>query len=447
MTLQQQQQPQQTQHNNSDPTSVLRNGDVGISAELMQMKIENESIIAECRVRPRSFEDIKDALLDQLAAFPAMAESAIYEKPVGRAAKTGEQRFVRGLSIRAAETLAEAYGFNRISSTVTPLDDACLRVKVEAVFVDFQQLRIWQDSGVLSRRYKDRSGRMAEVPEDRFLNLTAKAEASKRVREVILRSVNQGLKAWFHAQCTTCLGQVLTADRADKIVANFAAIDVTLDQIETLLDQKLSLGWTEQHRARLIGVWTAIQDRETTVAEVFANTTLSRDSAQPATLGDLTTREPESVFARAGDVADGKVHGWSVEQEAIELASGLPPSGKRYVPAVSPFRSDEAPPQKTKRKRRTKIEMEEARRKAVEIAPVKDTPLPPLSSDSEKQDVAQEERNDETMRLRTVAAARIEMAKLEAAARDTVQAEFEADVELTPDEVAHLVAQDEEGEA
>lgn len=231
------------------------------------MRIENETMLAECRQRPRDFEKIKAELLAQLDAFPDLATDAIYEKPVGKDPETGQQKFARGLSIRSAETLAEAYGYNRIRSDVSEIDGD--KVKVEATFTDFQRGRIWQDAGILSKTYKGRSGTPQRWNDDRFYNVVVKAEVSKRVREVVCRSVNAGLKAWFESECEKRCGNLLDDKTIDKIVAQYATKNVTLLMLEGLVGRPRSMGWTQADRQRLLSIWNGLKDGETTVAEVF----------------------------------------------------------------------------------------------------------------------------------------------------------------------------------
>ena len=235
-------------------------------ADLLQMRMENETIMAECRSRPRSFVKIKQALEDAIKAFPELADEAIYEKPVGKD-ETGSQKFARNLSVRAAEVLAEAYGFNRVRADVVPLGDD--KAKIEATFTDFQTCRIWQDSGVVSMFYTNRSKQRIKHQEDRFWGVVVKAEASKRIREVILRAVNPGLKAWFREICERQIDSLLNETTIEKMVAQFKTINVGLEDIERLLGRLKSQGWTKEDWKRLNGIWNAIKDGEATVAEIF----------------------------------------------------------------------------------------------------------------------------------------------------------------------------------
>lgn len=237
--------------------------------ELLQMRMENETIMAECRVRPRDMAAIRKELQEQLQTFPELAEEAIYNKPVGRG-DDGVMKYATNLSIRAAEVLREVYGFNRVRSDVTPMNDDKTTVKIDATFTDFQKGCIWQAGDLVSAYYKAKGGGMRRIPEDRFLAVVVKAAVSKCVREVILRSVNAAIKAWFFNECQKVLAQTLDDDKVDAIVKAFASLKVRLEQLEALLGGRpRKMGWTEHDRQNLLGVWNAIKDGETTVAQVF----------------------------------------------------------------------------------------------------------------------------------------------------------------------------------
>lgn len=284
---------------NESPLGDLLNKDTNWNSrpELMQLKMENEVIMAECRLHPRDFDSIKADILEQLQAFPELATDAIYEKPVGKDNQTGQQKFVRGLSIRAAEALAEAYGYNRIRSDVSEIDAD--KVKVEATFTDYQKGRVWQDAGILSKTYKDRFGKPARWNDDRFYNVVVKAEVSKRIREVIMRSVNTGLKAWFESKCEEISAGLLDDKTIEKIVAQYQTKSVTVEALETLIGRPRSMGWTQVDRQRLLAIWTAIKDGETTIAEVFADKPakeLPNPTKQAPDVGGKTTDEPDAAY-------------------------------------------------------------------------------------------------------------------------------------------------------
>jgi predicted Zn-ribbon and HTH transcriptional regulator len=283
-------------------STELQNNEVAALSQLPPslaiMKMENDTIQALATARPRDYSMIKKDLAEQLEMFPILATEAIYQKPVGREddickncgsvcfrdKKTkkrafecwkckskdiaeGAMKFAEGLSIRSAETLAEVCGYNRVRSDVTPLD--ATTVKVEATYTDYQRGRLWQDGGIVSKLARGRDGQVYTIDDDRFYNVVLKAEKSKYVREVIVRSLPAGLKAWWREECERLAEKVLDDETVQKIVNQFASKQVSLEHLEALLGKTIAKGWTKQDRQILVGVWTAIRDGETTVYEVF----------------------------------------------------------------------------------------------------------------------------------------------------------------------------------
>jgi hypothetical protein len=233
-------------------------------ADLAQMRMENEMISAECRMHPRSMKEVRDKLSELLEEFPDFADDAIYCKPVGRDPDTNQQKHARGLSIRAAEALAEVYGYNRVRADVSKIDD--FTVKIDATFTDFQSGRIWQDGGIVSKFYTTSRKQRVAHADDRFYNVVVKAEKSKYIREVICRSVNAALKAWFESACAKVAESRLSEEDVAKTVEGWKSRGVSL---ETALGKPLSMGWTNEDRLILRGLWTAIKDGETTLKEAF----------------------------------------------------------------------------------------------------------------------------------------------------------------------------------
>ncbi len=290
------------------------------------MKMENDSIMSLAAARPRDYVMIKKDLRAQLVEFPVLATEAIYNKPVGRAedicqdcgstnfpdkktkktvakcwkcgqpnVKAGEMKYAQGLSVRAAETLAECCGFNSIRCDVTPLDETT--VKVNASYTDYQRGRTWHDGGIVSKMMKKRDGSMEMINEDRFYNVILKAEKSKYLREVIVRSLPAGLKAWFWEECEKISSDLLDDKTIDRIVGQFSGKNVTPEMLEQLLGVTRAIGWTKAHRQTLLGVWNAIKDGETTVAEAFG-----LESGSPP-------KQPENTTEGAGQVTGSDLTG------------------------------------------------------------------------------------------------------------------------------------------
>lgn len=268
--------------------------------DLAIIKMENDSIMAMAAAAPRDYAAVLEKVKSQLVTYKSFAQEAIYNKPVGKD-QQGRKRFARNLSIRAAEALAEAYGFNRVRSYVEPIDADTVRV--EATFTDYQAGRIWSDSGILSKLYKDRDGRMQRTPDDRFFNVTVKGEASRRIRECILRSIPPGLRSELMLCVDEQLDQFLDDKTVQKIVAQFSAKSVTADMIERLLGKRLD-SFTKEDRAALLGLWNSIDDGESTVAEVFGEN--DAESSVP----------PEKTFSKKAKASDPQPVGAAVEKVA-----------------------------------------------------------------------------------------------------------------------------------
>ncbi len=240
--------------------------------DLALLKMENESIQAMAAAHPRNHESIKKEMIAQLEAYPSFAKSAIYEKPIGIDPDTGLMKYARGLSIRAAEALAEAYGFNRVRCDLEPLEDDCVRIT--ASFTDYQKGRTWQDSGIVSKWYrggKRQAYKMIKHADDRFYSVVCKAEASRRIREVIIRSIPPGLRAELMEMAEKRIDSLLDDTTMDKICAKFSTKGVPLEALEKRIGRTRKTGWTVEDRSSLLMLWNAIEDQETTVREAFGD--------------------------------------------------------------------------------------------------------------------------------------------------------------------------------
>jgi hypothetical protein len=302
------------------------------------IKMENDSIQSLAAAHPRDFAAIKRDLSELLKAFPVLATEAIYNKPVGREHDTcgecgkevfrkkgvmakscfscrstdireGAMKYARNLSVRAAETLSEAYGFNRVRSDATIIDEDT--VKVEATFTDFQRGRIWQDATVVSRVQTRRDGTTDRLSDDRFFNVILKAEKSKSVREVINRSINAGLKAWFWEECEKITDGLLDEKTLEKIIGQFSTKGVAVDKLEWLLSKPKIL-WTQDDRKTLLGVWNAIKDGETTIAEAFdletPRTEQPGSRAHESPLNEELESKKEAVDPPGLEVGDDEIN-------------------------------------------------------------------------------------------------------------------------------------------
>jgi len=266
-----------------------------IPKDMALLKMQNDSIMAMAASHPRNMVGIKNEMVEQLQAFPVFAQSAVYSKPVG------DGKMVRGLSVRAAEALFEAYGHCSVDSSSEPEGDDGARVT--AIFVDFQKGRIWRDSGYVSKFYKKRGGGVGKHPEDRFWNVVVKAESSRRIREVILRSVPPGMKMELQSIAEREMAKSLSDSEVQKIIAEFEKLNVTLAMLETLLGKTLDAGWNQDDRVTLKGAYTALKDGESTIGEMFGK----QDNAdESASLNESLKSKADDAKKKRKKAADKK---------------------------------------------------------------------------------------------------------------------------------------------
>lgn len=244
------------------------NATTAVNPEVELIKVENDTIASLARMKPRDHRAVLKDLLDQIEAYPSFAESVCYAKPIGKD-KSGRMQFARGLSIRAAEAIASAWGYNRVELRVNVLDED--RAEVTAKFIDLQTGRIWADTSIVSKFYSKAGGGVARHSDDRFWGIVVNAEKSKRIREAIIRSVPPGVRSELQTMAERQVAKLLTNETVQKIVDSFAAMGVGLAQLENLLAKPIDRGWTIEDRTVLMQVYTAIRDGETTVAEAFGN--------------------------------------------------------------------------------------------------------------------------------------------------------------------------------
>lgn len=313
-----------------------------LPAGLAAIAIQNDQLMGMAVSRPRDFGEIRARLEEELKIFPAQAENLIYAKPVGKLPdvcldcgeemfprkdkklwsscikckskriQPGGQKIARGLSVRAAESLAEVYGFNRITTEIEPQGSDINSAKVKATFTDLQACRVWEATTVVSRQYTDRNGGTQWTPIDRFLGVTAQASASKCVREVVVRSLNASLKAWFFDLVDKTIAGTLTDDRVKKLVASFHSKGVELKHLESILGHPLAMGISIEERKTLAGIWNTLESGEMSVRELLA------DIAGGTEVGEDETVRSGTLNALTGEDGNAATQAVSGEETQVE---------------------------------------------------------------------------------------------------------------------------------
>ncbi|MHA1573256.1 MAG: hypothetical protein ACTSX8_04620 [Alphaproteobacteria bacterium] len=215
---------------------------------------------------PRDIVKVHEQIIKTLKIFPRFAEEAWYVKPVGRDRKTKQMTYAEGLSIRAAEELAQAWGNCAFSFEI--LDDTEEYTDCAALFIDYERRLHFRLPVRVSKFYTNYQGQKVKHKADRFADLVMGSARSRGLREVILRCLPASLKMAYTDAIHEALSKSLDPDSLKKIVAAFESIGAGRPQVETLIGKKIA-DFDQDDRNRLAGIYAAIRNGESTVEEVF----------------------------------------------------------------------------------------------------------------------------------------------------------------------------------
>lgn len=255
------------------------------------VRLENMTQMAVSVQRPRNNKAVLAEAMEVLVLSPALVESAIYSKPVGKDKDTGKMKYAEGLSIRAAEELRRIYGNNSAGTTV--IRDEPTEVIIGAAFVDFEKNTRYAAEKAVSKLFRTREGRIQEIPPDRLADVVVPAHASKLLREVILRSIPSWLKAEFERRARE-IGQAGSlVGLRQRTLERFSTLGVTEAQLLAHFGKEAVSKISRDDIATMHGIYTAISEGETTVQEVFGATATAA-TARPQSQAEVTGQKTPS---------------------------------------------------------------------------------------------------------------------------------------------------------
>lgn len=240
-----------------------------VPAEMLQegatiIKLENQTQMAIARQTPRNEAKILSEALRELDLYPSMAREAIYVKPVGKD-DTGTQKTAEGLSIRAAESLGNRWANSSYGTEIISEDDDA--ANIASVFLDYQANTRHVTMARVSKFYKNKFGHIIRYSPDRF-DTVLKANGSKLLREVILRSLPAGLKKEYETKARRILKKEPIVQQRQAVVERFADLGVSEEQLAGW-KQKPIKEWKRDDILDALGLVNAIRDGETSVETIF----------------------------------------------------------------------------------------------------------------------------------------------------------------------------------
>lgn len=241
------------------------------------VKLENQTQMQIAIQRPRDEVKILSSALKELDLYPSMAREAIYVKPVGKDDQ-GQMKSVEGLSIRAAESLANRWANSSWGTTIISEDEES--ATIAAVFLDYESNTRHVKEQRVSKFYKTRQGQIIRHAPDRF-DIVMGANGSKNLREVILRSLPAGLKKEYETKARGILKKEPIATQRTAVLERFLDLGITQEQIE-VWKQKAMKEWKKEDVIDALGLANAIRDGEVSIESVFSSL---NPKAQDSTLG------------------------------------------------------------------------------------------------------------------------------------------------------------------
>lgn len=221
------------------------------------VRLENMEQMQVSLQRPRDERKILKSALDELELYPSMASEVIYVKPVGKD-ETGKMQFARGLSIRAAESLANRWANSAYGCDILAEDDES--ATIAAVFLDYETNTRHVIQARVSKLYKTRTGQVVRHTPDRF-DLVLKANQSKILREVINRSLPAGLKKEYEMKAEQLLKTDKLSTQRSAVLARFEELAISENEVVEYKGKPVK-DWKRDDIVELLGIANAIKDGE-----------------------------------------------------------------------------------------------------------------------------------------------------------------------------------------
>lgn len=232
------------------------------------VKLENDVQMQIAVQRPRDEKKILELSLRELDLYPSMAKEAIYRKPVGKD-ETGQMKYADGPSIRMAESLGNRWANSSYGLTVVSEDEES--ATIAGVFLDYELNTRHVIEAKVSKWYKTSKGQVVRHAPDRFSDLILKANGSKILREVILRSLPAGLRKEYEFKAREVMKMEPIAQQRKALLERFIELQGSQEMLEKWKEKPL-IKWSKEDIIDALGLANAIRDGEATIEGVFGKT-------------------------------------------------------------------------------------------------------------------------------------------------------------------------------
>lgn len=223
------------------------------------VRLENDTQIQIAVQRPRDEAKILAAAKKELELYPSMAREALYTKPVGKD-EEGNKVNAEGLSIRAAESLANRWDNSSYAALVEEDDPDKDYAVIAAIFLDYEKNTRHVAEARVARMYKSRGGQIVRYSPDRF-DTVIKANQSKLLREILLRSLPAGLKKEYENKVRQILKGEPIGNIRKALIERLADLNIQQSTVEQYKGKTIAQ-MPKEDLMELVGMVNAIRDGE-----------------------------------------------------------------------------------------------------------------------------------------------------------------------------------------
>jgi len=265
-------------------TAIAPAADTGSSAAAIA-GILSDRMVRIAKEYPRDERLGLQRALDGLKIVPWAAEKAWYRieyrnhrrgctRPrdkKGRINCDCEISLVEGLSIRAAEDLLGHYG-NAAARAYIAQDTDTL-VRVVGVFLDLEH-NVWKERDFVAAKTLMRGGTLVKLS-GQDLAIAMQAATSKAIRNATLSGLPVSWKILYWQRAREINAAFLARQAGgykpavERMLKRFEALGVTSDVLEAKLGHSLADGVSRDEGLDLLGLCNALENRETTIEQVF----------------------------------------------------------------------------------------------------------------------------------------------------------------------------------
>jgi hypothetical protein len=264
--------------------------------ELMQ-RAEIDIQVATAKKYPRpEIKNIRLRMLSYATVDEETAAGCLYTLKRFDA-RTQETKLIEGPSVRLAEIAVASYGNLRVGARV--IDNDGRKVTAQGVCFDLENNVMF--SSEVQRRITGRDGRT--FSEDLQI-VTANAANAIAFRNAVFKVIPLALIVPVYAECKRVAtgGAATLVEKRDKVFKRFYAMGVDQDRILGVLGKESIDSVDLEDLAGLIGLGTAIRDREISIEEAFRSPADQEPEAgapKPKLRDRLAARRAEKRAAEA----------------------------------------------------------------------------------------------------------------------------------------------------